>query len=133
VWVEDEGPHIGPLWLRRDVSAALATADTVKVTLPFDARVARLAATYGTADPATLIAATQRIRRRLGNSLADRAISHFHAGRPEAAIAVLLAYFDEGYARRAAADQRRRLSAGSCDTFPGSPDGLMFPRLVESG
>ena len=110
VWVEDEGPHIGRLWLPHDVIKALAEAETVELTCPIEQRVERLTATYGVAPVAELIAATQQIRRRLGNSRTDRAISHFQAGRPERAIRVLLEYFDDGYARRAAADRRRRLS-----------------------
>jgi tRNA 2-selenouridine synthase len=109
VWLEDEGPHIGSLWLPLEVTAAIAAAETVEVTAPFEDRVWRLTATYGCGERAELIDATQRIRRRLGNSRTDRAISHFHAGRPEAAIRVVLEHFDRGYARRAARDVRRRL------------------------
>lgn len=109
VWVEDEGPHIGRLWLPPTIVAALAEAETVELTCPYEQRVQRLTATYGTADPAELIAATQQIRRRLGNSRTDRAISHFHAGRPARAIEALLEYFDEGYTLRAAGDRRKRL------------------------
>ncbi len=112
VWLEDEGPHIGRLWLPSSVVAALAEAETVELTCPIEQRIERLVATYGAADPLELIAATQQIRRRLGNSRTDRAISHFHAGRPERAIKVLLEYFDEGYALRAAGDRRRKF-AGS--------------------
>ena len=109
LWVEDEGPHIGRLWLPSDVVRALAGAETVELACPIEQRIERLVATYGTADPAELIAATQQIRRRLGNSRTDRAISHFHAGRPERAIKVLLEYFDDGYTQRAAGDRRKPL------------------------
>ncbi|MDK1361913.1 hypothetical protein QNO00_16805 [Arthrobacter sp. zg-Y1219] len=111
VWLEDEGPHIGRLWLPDEIVSGIVTAQTVDLSCPLEVRVARLCATYGTADPDELIAATQKIRRRLGNSQTDRAISHFHAGRPEASIRVLLEYFDEGYALRAAGDTRQPLPA----------------------
>lgn len=111
VWLEDEGPHIGRLWLPVDIRDAIATAETVEMTCSREERVARIAATYGTAEPADLIAATQQVRRRLGNSRTDRAISHFHARRPDTALGILLDYFDEGYARRAAGDTRRPLPA----------------------
>jgi tRNA 2-selenouridine synthase len=124
VWMEDEGPHIGSMWLPREVTEAIAAAETVYVAAPLDERVRRLVETYGRADRAELVAAVQRIRRRLGNSRSDRAISHFHAGRPDAAIRVLLEYFDEGYTRRAARDTRRPLP---CDELPevvgGSEEG----------
>jgi len=119
VWLEDEGPHIGNLWLPLDVRGAVATAQTMLVTAPLEERIDRLAATYAGADPTELIEATQRIRRRLGNSRTDRAISHFHAGHPRAAIEVLLEYFDEGYERRAATDTRRRLPRKQIPSFFG--------------
>lgn len=86
MWLEDEGPHIGSLWLPAEAVAAIAGAETVQLTSCVDARVARLTATYGSADPAELIATTQPMRRRLGNSRTDRAISQFHTGPPDAAI-----------------------------------------------
>lgn len=110
VWIEDEGPHIGRLWLPPEVTRAIATAETVQITASLDERIRRLTTVYGHADPAELIDATQRIRRRLGNRRTDRAISHFHARNPAAAIRVLLGYFDDGYTRRAAQDTRRQLS-----------------------
>jgi tRNA 2-selenouridine synthase len=109
VWMEDEGPHLGSLWLPREVTSAIGAAEVVHLEAPVEDRVRRLTATYGCAHRADLIDATQRIRRRLGNSRTDRAISHFHDGRLEAAIRVLLEYFDEGYSRRTARDTRRPL------------------------
>jgi tRNA 2-selenouridine synthase len=120
VWVEDEGPHLGPLRVPDRLSAALARATTVAVPASLEERIERLTRTYGDADPAALIDATQRIRRRLGNPRTDRAISHFHAGRPEAAIRTLLEYFDEGYQRRAARDTRPELPAEQAlEVVPG--------------
>lgn len=116
VWLEDEGPHVGRLWIPYDIIDAVATAETVEMTCAREGRIARIAATYGTAAPADLIAATQQIRQRLGNSRTDRAISHFHARRPDAAVRVLLDYFDEGYALRAAGDTRRPLPADEVPT-----------------
>ena len=123
VWLEDEGPHVGRLWLPVDILEAIATAETVEMTCSREGRIARIAATYGTAEPADLIAATQQIRRRLGNSRTDRAISHFHARRPDAAIRVLLDYFDEGYALRAAGDTRRPLPADEVPAVVHPADG----------
>ncbi|NAZ76982.1 hypothetical protein GTQ99_16360 [Kineococcus sp. T13] len=111
VWLEDEGPHIGPLWLPRELTGAIRDAATVELVSLLEERVRRLVATYGRADPAELIEATQRIRRRLGNARADRIISHFHAGHPDQAIRVLLKYFDEGYVVRSASDARTELPA----------------------
>jgi tRNA 2-selenouridine synthase len=120
VWLEDEGPHVGSLRLPSEVAAAIANADTVELSRPLEERVQRLVTIYGSADPRELINATQRIRRRLGNSRTDRAISHFHADRPDAAIRVLLEYFDHGYVLRATHTTRRALQPGE------------IPRLIQS-
>ncbi|WP_062302669.1 hypothetical protein [Demequina subtropica] len=109
VWLEDEGPFIGSLRLPPEIVAAIAGAKTFALVRPVETRLTRLTATYGAAEPRLLIDATQRIRRRLGNPRTDRAISHFHAGRPDAAIRVLLEHFDAGYALRASRATRRPL------------------------
>ena len=55
VWLEDEGPHIGSLWLPREIVAAIATARTVELVCPLEERVERIASTYGGAAPAEFI------------------------------------------------------------------------------
>lgn len=97
VVVEDEGPFVGSLTVPADLCRAIETAPVIEVVASFDERVARLVRTYGHLDPRALIRSTQRIRRRLGNPTADRAISHFAAANPEAAIATLLRYYDTAY------------------------------------
>jgi tRNA 2-selenouridine synthase len=100
VAVEDEGAFVGSLTVPPELCRAIETAPVVEVVAPFDERVARLVREYGSLDRRSLIRATQRIRRRLGGPVADRAISHFSAGRSETAIAVLLPYFDAAYRHR---------------------------------
>jgi tRNA 2-selenouridine synthase len=100
VVVEDEGTFVGSLTVPPEVCRAIETTPVVEVVAPFDARVARLTREYGPLDRRSLIRATQRIRARLGGPVADRAISHFAAGRSEAAIAALLPYFDAAYRHR---------------------------------
>lgn len=100
VVIEDEGAFLGSLTVPPEVSRAIETTPVIEVVAPFDARVARLTREYGALDRRSLIRATQRIRARLGGPVADRAISHFAAGRSEAAIAALLPYFDAAYRHR---------------------------------
>lgn len=109
-WVEDEGPFIGSLPVPSDLAAALAAAPEVEIVAPAEARLDRLVATYGHLDPADLVAATERMRRRLGPARAASAIARFTAGDPRAAIEVLLPYFDAGYAHRSARHGRQRLA-----------------------
>jgi tRNA 2-selenouridine synthase len=98
--VEDEGPFIGSLTVPAPVHAAIESAPVLMVSASREARIERLTREYGGLEPQLLIGATQRIRRRLGGSTSDRAISHFAARRPEAGIAVVLPYFDAAYEHR---------------------------------
>jgi tRNA 2-selenouridine synthase len=106
VWLEDEGPFIGAVSLPAELVTAMAGAEVAEVTRSWEDRVERLISTYVSGDPKPLIAATNRIRRRLGTARTDRVISFFNSGRSEAAITTLLDYFDHAYAHRAAVDQR---------------------------
>lgn len=97
VFVEDEGAFIGSLTVPALLRRAIETAPVIELVASFDERVARLNRGYGSLDVRALIRATQHLRRRLGGPVADRAISHFAARRPEAAIAALLPHFDAAY------------------------------------
>lgn len=110
LFVEDEGPFVGSLTVPHELRSTIETAPVIELVASFDERVARLTYEYGPLDVHALVRATQRIRRRLGGSVADRAISHFTAGRPEAAIAALLPHFDAAYRHRSATQcsHRRR-------------------------
>lgn len=100
VFVEDEGAFVGSLTVPAALRAAIEATPVVEVVASLESRVARLVADYGSIDPALLIRATQRIRRRVGDQVADRAVGHFAAGRPGAAISALLPHFDAAYRHR---------------------------------
>lgn len=113
IWIEDEGPFIGSVSLPTHLVTALRAAETVALTAPLEERVRRLHDTYVGADPQPLIDATLRIRTRLGPSRTERVVDSFASGHAEAAIRVLLGYFDHGYAHRARDDHRRRAVAAA--------------------
>jgi tRNA 2-selenouridine synthase len=100
VFVEDEGAFVGSLTVPAMLRVAIDTTPVVEVAASLESRVARLVADYGDLEPALLIRATQRIRRRIGDPVADRAVRHFAAGRPGAAIRALLPHFDAAYRHR---------------------------------
>jgi hypothetical protein len=100
VYVEDEGAFVGSLSVPSALCGLTERAPVVEIVAALPIRIARLVADYGSLDPALLIRATQRLRRRLGGPVADRAISHIAAGRPGAAISALLPHFDAAYRHR---------------------------------
>lgn len=122
VVVEDEGPFVGSLTVPANLCHAIETSPVIEVVASFEERVARLVRNYGHLDPRALIRATQRIRRRLGNSTADRAISHFAAAKPEAAIATLLGYYDTAYHHRS--NRLARPTTTRLHTSEGLSEGL---------
>jgi hypothetical protein len=86
--------------------------------------------TYGHQPRDVLVAATHRIRPRLGDTRADAAIGHFTAGRARQAIAILLPYFDEGYAHRFGRLRRRSLGSATAGTRAAALARLAGPVLA---
>jgi tRNA 2-selenouridine synthase len=100
IWVEDEAAFIGSVGVPSALQRALAAAPAVELRRPVAARVDRLAATYGDADPDELVAALARARRRLGPPLAERAAELVRRGDVRGAIALVLPRYDAAYRHR---------------------------------
>ena len=110
LWVEDEGPFIGSVGVPLRLQRAIAAAPVVELRRPLAERVARLAATYGAADHAELLAALARTRRRLGAPVADRAAELVAGGDVRGAVALVLPYFDAAYRHRMSAAGRATIA-----------------------
>jgi len=102
LWVEDEGPFIGSVGVPAPLAAAMARAPTVEVRASRPERVDRVAREYGGAATDELLAALDRLRRRLGAARADRAAGLIADGRIRDAVDALLPYYDTAYRRRTA-------------------------------
>jgi tRNA 2-selenouridine synthase len=102
LWVEDEGPFIGSVGVPTPLAAAMARAPAVEVRASRLERVDRVTREYGAASPEELLAALDRLRRRLGADRADRAAGLIADGRIAAAVDALLPYYDAAYRRRTA-------------------------------
>jgi tRNA 2-selenouridine synthase len=111
LWIEDEGPFIGGVGLPPELVPALAAAPVVELRAAFEARVARLVATYGGAGAGALTRAIDRSASRLGAAAAARARAHVAAGELAAAARALLPAYDAAYAHRAARHGRPVLGA----------------------
>lgn len=109
LWVEDEGPFIGSVGLPPALQQAIATAPVIELQTSFDDRVARIHATYSDADPALLVDALVRSRRRLSARIAAAAASFVRRGDVAGAVALVLPYFDAAYQHRVAAYGRSTL------------------------
>ncbi|MGF1536034.1 MAG: tRNA 2-selenouridine(34) synthase MnmH [Elainellaceae cyanobacterium] len=97
VWIEAESRRIGACRVPDELFTQMMQAPVVQITRSPAERVALLAEEYGEADPNALVAATERIRKRLGGLRTQQAIDAIHQGNLEAAIALVLSYYDKTY------------------------------------
>lgn len=97
VWLEAESRRIGSCHIPDEVFQQMEAAPTIEITRSLAERVAVLVEMYGDSDPETAIAATQRIRKRLGGQRTQAAIAHIRAGERHAACEILLDYYDRAY------------------------------------
>ncbi len=107
IWIEAESRRIGTCRIPPELFEQMEAAFALEITRPIAERLALLVDIYGQADPAELIAATERIRKRLGGKSTQEAISLIQAGDLTAAFAILLTYYDRTY--RYGLAQRKRV------------------------
>ena len=107
VWVEAESKSVGPCRVPAELFAQMEAAKAVEITRPIPERLALLVKIYGQADRDELVAATERIRKRLGGKRTQEAIALIRADDLTAAFEILLTYYDSTY--RYGLEQRKQL------------------------
>ncbi|MEM9089218.1 MAG: tRNA 2-selenouridine(34) synthase MnmH [Cyanobacteria bacterium P01_F01_bin.53] len=106
VWVEAESKRVGSCRVPAELFAQMEAAFALEITRPVSERLALLVDIYGQADPDELVAATERIRKRLGGEKTQAAIAHIQTGDLASAVAITLNYYDRTY--RYGLEQRDR-------------------------
>ena len=106
VWIEAESKAVGPCRVPPELFAQMETAFALEVTRPVSERLSLLVDIYGQAEPAELVAATERIRKRLGGARTQEAVAHIQAGNLAKAVEITLSYYDRTY--RYGLEQRDR-------------------------
>ncbi len=84
----------------------MEAAFALEITRPISERVALLVDIYGQAKAEDLIAATERIRKRLGGERTQSAIAAIQSGDLATAVSITLDYYDRTY--RYGLEQRDR-------------------------
>ena len=97
IWVEDESRRIGGVNLPGALWENMRTANLCFFEIPFEARLDFITSNYGKLPLEHLINATVRIKKRLGNEGAKRAINFMLEGNYRDAFAILLRYYDKYY------------------------------------
>jgi tRNA 2-selenouridine synthase len=97
VWIEAESFRVGTCRIPQELFRQMELAPVLELQRPLAERVAYLEALYGLAESASLIAATERIRKRLGGQRTQAAVDAIRAGDLKPAIETVLDYYDRTY------------------------------------
>ena len=97
IWTEDESRRIGNVVLPEGLYERLVESPLFEIVRSDDERVVRLCTLYGEASPDALVAAFERIRKRLGGLACDGAIAAVRSGDLAAAVRLVLPYYDKQY------------------------------------
>ena len=97
VWIEAESRQVGRCRVPEELFSQMMQASVLQVKRSRPERVANLLEDYGDADRDGLIAATERLRKKLGGLRTQEAIAHIQAGDLSPAIDMVLDYYDKTY------------------------------------
>lgn len=97
IWLEDESRAIGRVFVPEGLWHQMTEAPVYRVQIPFNVRVQRLIDDYGNAPKELLLAATERIKKRLGGLDYKNSIEAFENGDLATATAIALRYYDKAY------------------------------------
>lgn len=97
IWVEDESHTIGSVFLPEDFWQQMRDAPVVYCEFPAEERINYLISEYGNFEKEKVIAAVQKITKRLGGENAKAALEAYSAGDLHAATGIVLKYYDKTY------------------------------------
>jgi tRNA 2-selenouridine synthase len=97
VWIEAESKRIGTCRIPEALFQQMERARVIEICRPRAERLAAIVKLYGAMDRAALIAATQRINKRLGGLRTQQAITFLQAGQLSEAFDIVLDYYDKTY------------------------------------
>lgn len=97
VWIEAESRRIGTCRVPDELFQQMMRAPVLQVERSRSERVELLVQEYGKADPAQLIEATERLRKRLGGDRTQEAVESIQQGHLAIAVELVLNYYDQTY------------------------------------
>jgi tRNA 2-selenouridine synthase len=97
IWLEDESQMIGKKVLGKKLFEQMRSAPVAYVEIPFAERARYLALEYGKFSLEELMAAIQRISRRLGGMQAKQALEALGNNDLDTACGICLVYYDKSY------------------------------------
>ncbi len=98
VWIEAESRNVGSCRVPPELFEQMMAAPVVEIQRSQAERIEYLSQVYGeSSDLAGLLAATERIRKRLGGLRTQQALDAIQRGDAATAIAIVLEYYDRTY------------------------------------
>lgn len=97
VWIEAESKRIGVCRIPEALFRQMDRSPLLEITRPRSERLQILVDLYGSADRTALIAATERIRRRLGGLRTQAALQFLAQDQLMQACDIVLDYYDKTY------------------------------------
>lgn len=97
IWLESESIRIGQLNIHPSFFCQMKEADRLNINIPFAKRLNYIIEEYGVFDKEDLIAATKRIKNRLGGLDTKNVIECLEREDVRSAFTILLQYYDKYY------------------------------------
>jgi len=97
IWLEDESQRIGTVNIPQLIWLQMRKARVYFMDIPFAERLDHIAEEYGQLDREKMIAAIERIQKRLGGMEAKTSIELLMEGKIKDAFRILLKYYDKWY------------------------------------
>ncbi|MEM9567185.1 MAG: tRNA 2-selenouridine(34) synthase MnmH [Cyanobacteria bacterium P01_E01_bin.34] len=127
VWLEAESRNVGCCRIPAGVFTQMEVSPVFRVQRSRQERIENIAEMYGEEDLDGLMAATQRLKKRLGSQRTQQAIAHLENGEIVEAIELILPYYDKTYTY----DLERRDSASVEVDIMGMTPANSAAALVE--
>jgi tRNA 2-selenouridine synthase len=97
VWIEDENRTIGDKVIPESLWKIMLSAPRVIIERPFEDRLNRVVADYGSFSRSDLIVSMEKIGKRLGPQHVKKAVEHLTSGEVREAFSIALGYYDKAY------------------------------------
>ncbi len=97
IWVESESSRIGNVNIPYRFFNQMKAAPRINIEVSFEDRLEFITQGYGEFATDKLVAATQRIKKRLGGLNTKKTIQYLQENKLKSAFSILLKYYDKAY------------------------------------
>lgn len=97
IWIESESNGIGKILINHLFFDQMKQAERIHVDIPVEARLDKIVREYGIFEKEELVAATERIQKRLGGLETKNVLNFLNEGDIREAFRILIGYYDKLY------------------------------------